>query len=110
MGYRSNGTMYLAPSVQELLTDELRNHLYTEWARHSTVYNVWEFEEWKWYSYYPEIKMWEKFFSMLNDNEEIEEEDYDIVIVGEDGAIYEGMYGYTGTKFEIQTIINIKGK
>jgi hypothetical protein len=54
--------------------------------------------------------VWEDFFSKLNGNNEVEEEDYDIIIVGEDGAVYDEMYGYTGTKFEVQTIVHVKGK
>jgi hypothetical protein len=106
MGYRSQGRIYLSDKAQQLLSPELRKSLDTDWDKDTGYDNVWSFDYWKWYSQYEDIKIWEEFIKLLSDHSDIEDKDWDICIVGEDGAIYEGIQN-TYSKFNTYTIIEV---
>ena len=92
MGYRSNGKLYLTEKVHALLSDELKNELNEEWECETTSfendgYMLYSFEDWKWYESYEDIRKWNYFFDMLKEHENIEDEDWDFIVIGEDNAV-----------------------
>lgn len=78
MGYRSNLAIWLPEEAQALLTDELKTSLSEDWNKHKN--NVWTANNSKWYSDYPEVKMWENFLKQLSSNDI----KYDFIRIGED--------------------------
>ena len=111
MGYRSQGKIYLSDKAQELLPEELQKDLNINWDKAEEYENIWEFDYWKWYSSFDDVKKWETFINKLsnlseNEEEDIDEYDWDITIVGEDGAIYNEI-PQTYTMFSTYTIIEI---
>ena len=77
MGYRSHGHVWIDPIV--LIPTEVQETL--NMMEYDPETNIYSFEEWKWYSSYPEIKTLEEFLY------ELDEELWDIVVIGEDEAI-----------------------
>lgn len=102
MGYRSDGKLYLSEKAQALLPENLRKDLDNDWEENSPT--LWSFYEWKWYPSYPDIKAWETFFAELEANDDISEEDWDFIAVGEDGAVHEHR---TQSKFYTNTDIGV---
>lgn len=92
MGYRSCGKLYLTPKVYDILPDNLKEDLTDEWETETTSfdndnYMIWSFEDWKWYPDYEDVKKWNSFFDSLEENEDIDEMDWDFIVIGEDNAI-----------------------
>ena len=104
MGYISKGLMYLSPKAQTLLSDELKLTLEADWDIHEEP-DIWSFDEWKWYSGYADIALWEDFYRLLAYTDDFEDE-WDVLIVGEDGGINDEVY-MTQTKFYAHTTIGI---
>lgn len=117
MGYRSEGKLYLSDKAKKLLPNELRESLINDWTDEGD--GVYAFYDWKWYSSYDDIKAWESFLSTLYDYTyedgpldddpnyvQLSEDDWDITIVGEDGAIYEDALR-TYSKFVTYTVIEV---
>lgn len=77
MGYRSHGHVWIDPIV--LIPAEVQETL--DMMEYDSETKIYSFEEWKWYSSYPEIKRLEEFLY------ELDEELWDIVVIGEDEAI-----------------------
>ena len=105
MGYRSSGMIYLSDEVQKMMRDELAKDLVDCWDKHETADNVWTFDGWKWYTDYNNISMWENFLSDLSEDYGLNKE-WDICIIGEDGAINEDICR-TYTKFNVYTKIEM---
>lgn len=96
MGYRSDLAIWLPEEAQSLLTEELKTSLSEDWDKHED--NVWTADNWKWYSDYPEVIMWEKFLKQLSSNN-IE---YDFIRIGEDNDDNEI---HTYNKFRVDRFI-----
>ena len=87
MGYRSYGAMWFSKQALEAISDE-QNKLIQRDIEDGNFRHVHsmedgiilEFEEWKWYSSYPDIQTYEAMFKMLH-NAKIP---YDFVRNGED--------------------------
>ena len=94
MGYRSNGAVYLSEEAQKQFPMDLLK----DWTKDDEHKGVWTFEQWKWYSEYEEIERFEDAYDKLEMSEDLTENDYDIVIIGEDGDVYPDLVP-TGTKF-----------
>jgi len=89
MGYRSNGKLYVTQKVFDLIPEELKLDLAENWDKESTnnEFMIFSFEYWKWYASYEDVKSWNSFFNSLELKPEIEEDDWDFIVVGEDSAI-----------------------
>ena len=91
MGYRSDGKLYLKENAFNMLSDKLITDLEENWDKETTSfendgYAIYAFNDWKWYPGYEDVKLWEEFFSLLEDSEAIAEDDWDFIAIGEDGA------------------------
>jgi len=111
MGYRSEGKVYLTEKARKLLPENLAKDLAENWDKDEEYEDVWSFDGWKWYSSYGDVHDWEIFFFNLyelsnSEDSDITETDWDITIVGEDGAIYEDISN-TYSKFSTYTVIGI---
>ena len=111
MGYRSNGKIYLSEKAQKFLTNDMKKDLKENWTKDEEHENVWSFYDWKWYTTFSDVQMWEDLIMNLSnyaedDNSNIIYEDYDIVVVGEDGAINSEILS-TCSKFSAYTAIDI---
>jgi hypothetical protein len=109
MGYRSVGKLYLTPKVYDMLTEEMKNLLDVEWEKETTSFEndgceIYGFEGWKWYTTYPEVSIWTNFFNELEDDEDVSEDDWDFIVIGEDNAIIEHR---TQTHFAVSSNIEV---
>lgn len=77
MGYRSNGKLWLSKKAEAKLTEELKQDLKDSWQYDED--NTWSFDDWKWYPSYDQVKIWEDFMSLC-ENQEL---DYAFVRLGE---------------------------
>jgi hypothetical protein len=94
MGYRSNGKLYMKENVYKLVPTALLIELAEDWEKDDLTfeedgYIIYSFYDWKWYAEYEDVIAWNDFFSDLRNNETIREEDWDFIVVGEDGAVIE---------------------
>ena len=56
----------------------------------SNGYMTYSFYDWQWYSNYEDVVVWTSFFDSLEKNtEEVDEDDWDFLVVGEDNAVVE---------------------
>jgi len=102
MGYRSDGKLYLSEKAQELLPKELKESLELDWDNNGE--GMYSFYYWKWYTDYEDVRQWYKFFRTLDASDEVDENDYDLLVIGEDYAVVEHL---TQTKFFVNISIGI---
>lgn len=93
MGYRSNGKLWIDPTV--VIPEEVQNEL-NEFDEYNKETNVYSFEYWKWYTSFEEVKIIEDFL------EDLHAELWDFAVVGEDGAV---VFEPHNIKFSTYTII-----
>tara|TARA_R110002051_G_C8629279_1_gene484521 strand:- start:352 stop:675 length:324 start_codon:yes stop_codon:yes gene_type:complete len=102
MGYRSSGAIWISQDGYEQLTDEMRQFLaneevidsFTHIHRENIDGIIFEYEGWKFYDSYPDVKMYREIFAL------IDEDNYDFVRIGESQQDIEHA---TGNKFVVST-------
>jgi len=94
MGYRSDGKIWIDKSV--VVPDDVK--LYLSQMEYNERTGIYSFEYWKWYSDFENINAIETFLDNIG------QKLYDIVVIGEDGAIVVEPHN---KKFMVETIVTI---